>query len=150
MSTIDDLRSLVNSGRILFDPVHAELLRRELLGTPPAAFVRPELQNLVLWVCTRLPPGRAVRISSLIRAGGHHSQGRAVDIGNEEIASDLLPLVAVPSEVQNHAIDEIIFDSTLLPGEINANRYNFNGGIPYNYDAATVARHRDHIHLSVR
>lgn len=43
----------------------------------------PALQALVLEL-SRLAQ---IRISSLIRGSGHHGMGRAVDIGNEEIAA---------------------------------------------------------------
>lgn len=148
MATADELNELITSGRILFDPP-AEQLRRELLGIEPARAVHSRVQTLVVALCAKVP-GRALRISSLYRNEGHHGVGRAVDIANEEIAGELLPLVAIPSEVQRLGIDEIIFDASLVTGEPNRNRYNFDQGRSHQYDAATLGRHRTHIHFSVR
>lgn len=150
MSTVDEINALITSGRIGFDVGSADVLRRELLGISPARPVATGVQKLIVALCTKVPR-LTLRVSSLYRNGqSHHAEGRALDIGNEEVAATLLPIVATQAVVDDLRIDEIIFDATLIPSEINANRYNFNGGRPHAYNAATLAQHRNHIHFSVR
>jgi hypothetical protein len=150
MSTVDELNALITSGRITFDVGNPDVLRRELLGTPPARAVVPGVQKLIVALCGKVP-ALALRVSSLYRNGeSHHAEGRALDIGNEEVAATLLPLVATQAFVNELQIDEIIFDATLIPQEMNGNRYNFDAGQPHVYSAPTLREHRNHIHFSVR
>ncbi len=148
MSYVASLQALIDAGRLTFDVGNAELLKRELLGIPPANPVNANVQRLVVAMCGATP-NRALRVSSLIRNEGHHSTGLAVDIGNEELAAELLPRIAIQTEVTRLGIDEIIFDASLA-GDANRNRYNFDRGSPHAYDNATLQHHRDHIHFSVK
>ncbi|WP_437995660.1 hypothetical protein WMF26_31070 [Sorangium sp. So ce185] len=149
MSDVDELNALIAAGRLLFDPPNGDLLRGELLGIPPARPVHARVRTLVVALCGKVP-GKKIRIASLIRNDKkHHGEARAVDVGNEEIARDLLPLVATQAEVDRLHIDELIFDAALV-GESNRNKFNFRGGKPHKYDDATLADHRNHIHWSVR
>lgn len=150
MSAADELTRLIASGRLVFDTSAAETLERELLGTPPARAVHPNVQALLIGLCKKAPT-TTLRISSLFRTGdSHHAEGRAVDIGNEEVASALLPVVATPAVVDSLSIDEIIFDASAIPGETSRNRYNFDAGRPHAYGDATLRKHRNHIHFAVR
>jgi hypothetical protein len=146
MSVVDDLRAQINSGRIIFDNGSARL-RRELLGQNAGTKVTRALQALVLEV-SRLQP---IRISSIIRSGSssHHVVGRAFDVGNEEVARELLPLIATDERVEEMGIDEIIFDARVA-GQANRNRWNYNEGIRHNYDSETLKAHDNHIHFAVK
>lgn len=150
MSVVDDLRDQITSGRIIFDNAQAgqgARLRRELLGQNAGTKVTPSLQALALEV-SRLRP---IRISSIIRSGvsSRHVVGRAFDVGNEEVASELLPLIATDARVAEFDIDEIIFDAGVA-GQSNRNRWNYDRGIRHNYDAATLKEHKNHIHFAVK
>lgn len=142
MSVVDELREKIDEGRIVFD---APSLRGELLGENAGTRVSPALQALVL----ELSLLAQIRVSSLVRASGHHGSGRAVDIGNEGIAATLLPQIATDARVQALGIDEIIFDASVV-GEQDRNRWNYDRGQRHDYDAATLNAHRNHVHFAVR
>lgn len=149
MSVVDDLRAQINNGRIIFDgpASRAERLRAELLGENAGTKVTGRLQKLVL----ELSKLEIIRVSDLVRAGNgsHHGAGRAVDIGNEDIASALLPVVATDTKVQELGIDELIFDASVA-GEADRNLWNYDGGQKHDFSASTLNEHRDHIHFSVK
>lgn len=142
-STIASLAAQIANGKIIFD-ANKPNLRSELLAQNTGQKVTEKLQELVL----RLSQISAapIRVSSLIRAGSKHGLGRAVDIGNEEIAGLLLPEV-VPL-VGELSIDQVIFDATVA-GRPNRNEWNYLGGTPHAYNSDTLDGHRDHIHLAV-
>lgn len=147
MSVVDDLKAQISAGKITFDPPAAtsDKLRKELLGENTDTKVTALLQNLVLEV-SRI---KSIRISSIIRNEGHHSEGRAFDVGNEEIASALLPSIATDSKVSDLKIDEIIFDAAVA-GEGNRNKWNYDEGTKHNFDGATLDQHKNHIHFAVK
>ena len=150
MSVVDDLRAQIDAGRIIFDNASSgqgARLRRELLGQNAGTKVTPRLQALVLEV-SRLVP--ILRISSIIRTGSssRHVVGRAFDVGNEEVAGELLPQIATDARVAQLGIDEIIFDARVA-GETDRHRFNYNDGRRHNYDASTLAQHRNHVHFAV-
>lgn len=150
MSVVDDLREQITSGRIIFDnaqPGQRARLRRELLGENAGTKVTRALQSLALEV-SKL---QRIRISSIIRSGSssRHVVGRAFDVGNEEIAGDLLPQIATDERVEEFGIDEIIFDAGVA-GEANRNRWNYDNGHRHSYDSATLTQHNNHIHFAVR
>jgi hypothetical protein len=149
MSVVDDLRAQITSGRIIFDNATAgqgARLRRELLGQNAGTKVTPRLQALVLEV-SRLQP---IRISSIIRSGSssRHVVGRAFDVGNESVASALLPQIATNARVAALGIDEIIFDASVA-GESNRNKWNYDSGHKHNFDSDTLKEHNNHIHFAV-
>ena len=145
MSVVDDLRTQINAGKITFDTASATTLKEELLGENAGTKVTELLQNLVLEV-SRL---KNIRISSIIRTEGHHSDGRAFDVGNEEIASTLLPSIATDNKVTQLKIDEIIFDAGVA-GESDRNKWNYDLGAKHNYNSATLDQHKNHIHFAVK
>ena len=138
---VRDLEAQIAAGKITFD---REDLRQQLLGRSNGTKVTARLQRLVLELARVVPT--SIRISSLIRSAGHHGSGRAVDVGNEEVAPSLLPL-AIPN-IAAWNIDEIIFDGR--GGSLaERNRWNHDRGVRHDYDAATLSQHRDHIHFAV-
>ncbi|RAX37836.1 cell wall hydrolase [Rhizobium tropici] len=139
------LREYIAANKIRFQPPK-DKLRGMLLGTGPGT-ATPSLRRLVLHLAGVVDT--FIEISSIVRPGGgsFHQSGQAVDIGNEDIASSLLPKVAIQSIVDQFKIDEIIFDSRKI-GE-KTNRFNFNGGKPFSYDEATINQHGNHIHFAV-
>jgi hypothetical protein len=143
MSTTTDLKDQITNGRITFDK---DDLRKELLGenTGPTK-VTEKLQRLVLEV-SKL---QKIKISSIIRISGLHGSGRAFDIGNEEIAGTLLPLIATNAKVAELNIDEIIFDAKVANPLHDRNKWNYDQGAKWNYDNATLDTHGNHIHLAV-
>lgn len=150
MSVVEELRAQIQARRIIFDnnvPGKAARLRRELLGQNAGTKVTPRLQALALEVSKLVP---VLRISSIIRTGSssRHIVGRAFDVGNEEVARDLLPQIATDARVAQFGIDEIIFDARLA-GETDRNRFNYNDGRKHDYDVGTTNEHRDHIHFAV-
>ncbi len=148
MSVIDDLRSQISAGRITFDPPTSKSarLRRELLGENAGTKVTESLQELVLEVSRR----SRIRISSIVRTDqGHHSRGRAFDVGNEEVAAALLPGIATDEMIEEMNIDELIFDATVA-GKANRNEWNYDRGVKHNYNATTLSQHRNHIHFAVK
>lgn len=149
MTDLEKLNQWISQGVLVFEPGKIERLKRELLGAPPERVVHPNVRALVVALIEALP-GKRFRISSLLRNGGSHGEGRAVDIGNEEIAGELLPLVATQTVVDRLSLDEIIFDASLIPDEKNRNKYNFDAGKPHVYNKSTLDEHRDHIHFSIR
>jgi hypothetical protein len=144
---IEKLQSLIAEGRIIFDTSSAARLKDELLGRNAGTRISPKAQALVCELC-RVAPG-PLRISSIVRDAGHHGEGRAVDIGNEEVAEDLLPLVATDARVTELGIDEIIFDANIA-GEDDRNKWNYDRGLKHDYNTDTLSQHGNHIHFAVR
>ncbi|PJG54654.1 hypothetical protein CVM73_13400 [Bradyrhizobium forestalis] len=138
------LQQQINAGRIIFD---SATLKNELLGLNTGTKVSPKLQALVLKISQLVP---VIRISSLVRSGtgSHHTEGRAVDIGNEEIAGGLLPLIATADQVVQLGIDELIFDAAILH-EADRNKFNFDQGAKHNFNESTLNQHGNHIHFAV-
>jgi hypothetical protein len=147
MSVVDDLRAQIIAGRITFDPpagVSARL-RKELLGESVGIKASELLQKLVLEVSNL----QKIRISSIVRNEGHHGEGRAFDVGNEDIAAMLLPAIATDAKVHELKIDEIIFDATVA-GPSDRNHWNYDVGQRHNYNSATLDQHKNHIHFAVK
>src|SRR5687767_1766574 len=122
MALVDDLKAQITAGKIIFDPPQttSDRLRKELLGEDPG--ITELAQKLVLTVSNI----KNIRISSILRNdAGHHAAGRAFDVGNEEIAKDLLPSIATDAKVAEHKIDEIIFDAGVA-GEADRNKWNYD------------------------
>jgi hypothetical protein len=142
------LSAQIAAGKIIFD---SPALKDQLLGGASSGGVRitGKLQLLVLKLSTMVPQ---IRISSLIRpaAGSHHAVGRAVDIGNEEIAGTLLPLVATPQKVAELGIDELIFDARKINPANDKNKFNFDQGLKHDFNDGTIHDHGDHIHFAVK
>ncbi|MCB1539781.1 MAG: hypothetical protein KDJ16_15645 [Hyphomicrobiales bacterium] len=143
----DQLQQQITQGKILFDAGKPNL-KDEILGKNAGAKVTVKLQSLVLEL-SKLS-SQPIRISELLRTTGdsQHVAGRAVDIGNEEIAASLLPLVATDTKVSQLGIDEIIFDAAVA-GESDRNKWNYDIGAKHAYDAATLDQHKNHIHFAV-
>ena len=142
MSVVDDLEKKIKDGVISFDK---PALKDELLGRNSGTTkVTADLQRLVLHLSGLV----SLKLSSIIRNEGHHGSGRAFDVGNETVASTLLPVIAVDAEVEAHRIDEIIFDAKIA-GETDRNKWNYDRGAAHAYDAPTLAKHGDHIHFAV-
>ncbi|MEK6284405.1 MAG: hypothetical protein AABO57_01535 [Acidobacteriota bacterium] len=144
MSVVDELKSQITEGRIIFDPPPNKL-KKQLLGENDGTKASALLQKLVLEV-SKL---QKIRISSIVRTEGHHGEGRAFDVGNEEIAAMLLPAIATDAEVLELKIDEIIFDATVA-GQGDRNHWNYDVGQKHNYNSATLDQHKNHIHFAVK
>jgi hypothetical protein len=140
---VEKLRQQIMANRIKFD---STVLQQQLLGLNTGTRVTARLQSLVL----KLSALAVLRISSLVRAGmgSHHTEGRAVDIGNEEIAGALLPLVATDAQVAALGIDELIFDGGLLGQD--RNKWNYDAGRKHSFGTATLDQHGNHIHFAVK
>ncbi len=145
-NVVTDLKAQIAAGKIIFDAGEEDKLEKELLGQNTGTRVTAKLQSLVLELSKRV--SSKIRVSSLVRSGGTHGAGRAVDVGNEEIAGGLLPQVATPAEVAALNIDDIIFDAQVA-GKTDRNHWNYNAGIKHNFDKPTLDAHEDHIHFSV-
>lgn len=147
MAIVDDLKAKINEGRIIFDPTPGQpnKLRDELLGNNSGTKVTEALQRLVLAVCALAK----IRISSIVRSENLHGMGCAFDIGNEEVAKVILPILATDAKVAELAIDEIIFDATVA-GESNRNKWNYDQGNKHDFDPVTLDKHRDHVHFGVK
>lgn len=144
-SLLSDLEVQIRASRIIFD--NGSGLKEELLGQNAGTKITPKLQNLIL----ELSKVCQIRISSLMREQQNntlHSKGRAVDIGNEEIAHQLLEVVANDQKIIQLAIDEIIFDAAVA-GEQDRNLWNYNGGKKHVYNEITLNSHKNHIHFAV-
>lgn len=140
-ATVGALEKHIQNGKIKFDSASLEA---ELLGKNQGQKVSETLQKLVLHLADTV--STHVRISSLLRGSGHHGAGRAVDIGNEEIAAEILPeIVALVGAL---SIDELIFDASVA-GKSDRNEWNYDKGKKHNYDTATLDKHSDHIHFAV-
>jgi hypothetical protein len=144
-SVIERLRAQIKAGKIIFDK---PALQSELLGLNVGTKVTPKLQALVLKLCDMTP---VIRISSLVRPGGgsFHALGRAVDIGNQEIAAALLPKIATAQQVAALGIDELIFDARLINAANDPNKFNFDQGKKHEFKSGTIDDHGDHIHFAV-
>lgn len=143
----EQLKDQISAGKIIFDAGKEAELKNQLLQENSGVKVTQTLQSLVLKLSQLVAPH--IRISSLVRTSGHHGAGRAVDIGNEEIADSLLPLVASDEQVEALEIDELIFDASVA-GEADRNEWNYDQGSKHAYNNATLNDHKDHIHLSVK
>jgi hypothetical protein len=109
--------------------------------------VTVKLQKLVLEV-SKL---QNIKISSIIRTGGFHGVGQAFDVGNEEIATALLKVVATDTKVAAWEIDEIIFDAGKAnPAQTDRNKWNYDAGKKHTYTEAVLKDHPDHIHFAVK
>jgi hypothetical protein len=146
-NVVNELKARIANEQIIFDAHKKERLEKELLALNTGTKVTAALQSLVLELSKIA--GAQLRISSIVRTSGHHGLGRAVDIGNEEIAALLLPKVATDAEVARLMIDDLIFDATVA-GQQNRNQWNFNAGIKHAFKDDLLDDHRDHIHFSVR
>ena len=151
MSVKQELQAHIDEGTIRFD--NAARDRPQLLAENGGTTVSPRLQKLVNAVADEAKSqGLYVRVSSIIRSGSgtsRHESGHGFDVGNEDIASAILPVFATASRVATYAIDEIIFDAAVA-GEPDRNRWNYDAGLPHAYASGVLGRHRDHIHFSVR
>lgn len=74
--------------------------------------------------------------------GSYHYIGKAVDIGNEEEASRIMPFVF--NNRDQYQINEMIH---AYPP---AGTQNLDNGQPFKYDQATLNDHKGHIHISVK
>jgi len=140
-STVSALEKHIQNGKIKFD---TSSLEAELLGKNQGQKITKNLQELVLHLADTI--ATHIRISSLLRGSGHHGAGRAVDIGNEEIAKDILP--EIMALVGALSIDELIFDASVA-GKADRNEWNYDKGKKHEYDTATLDKHSDHIHFAV-
>jgi len=140
-TTVGALEKHIQNGKIKFDTASLEA---ELLGKNQGQKVSETLQKLMLHLADTV--ATHIRISSLLRGSGHHGAGRAVDIGNEEIAEDILPeIIALVGAL---SIDELIFDASVA-GKADRNEWNYDKGKKHKYDTATLDQHIDHIHFAV-
>jgi hypothetical protein len=149
MSNVEQqLKQQISAGRIIFDSGAADRLEKELFRENDGTRVSTSLQSLVLKLSQLV--NTHIRVSSLVRSSqGHHGEGRAVDLGNEEIAGLLLPQVATTAQISELRIDELIFDASVAR-KYNRNEWNYDQGRKHNYDEATLNQHKDHIHFSVK
>ena len=143
-----EVEKQIAAGKIIFDTGSATRLKSELLRQNTGTKITEKVQTLVIELSKLATPH--LRISSLVRSdGGHHGLGRAVDVGNEEIAATLLPQVATDSQVAALRIDELIFDAAVA-GQADRNHWNYDQGAKHAYGSATLDQHRNHIHFSVK
>jgi hypothetical protein len=142
----DKLKEQIDAGKIIFDTGSETKLKKELLQENTGTKVTEDLQKLV----HRLSTIANIRVSSLIRNSGHHGSGKAVDIGNEEVAKSLLPGIATDTEVANNKIDEIIFDAKVADSTYDRNKWNYDQGSKHDYNSATLDDHKNHIHFAVK
>ncbi len=149
METVQQLKSLINSGKIIFDN-NSTQLRQQLLQEIAGQLISEKLQKLVVFLAESTDTH--IRISSIVRNPNilsDHGKRTAVDIGNEEIANSLLPKLAIPSNIALFDIDEIIFNAGgALPS--GPNRWNYKNGSPFNFSDGVLNNHSDHIHISVK
>lgn len=139
------LTKLITENKILFDQTKhkTELLEK----------ASKSLQQMVVQLATNAGP---IRISS-VTSGTHgktslHYKGRAIDIGNEEKASSIVPYLK--NNASSLKIDELIFDATYGTAAIaaasgNRNAYNLKHGKSHTYSDKLLKEHRNHIHVSV-
>jgi hypothetical protein len=141
------LQQALDQGKITFEPGKA-YLREQLLRKNSAPLITPRLQSLVLALATLSQD--PIRISELLQTTGDddHVNGRAVAIGNEEIAARLLPSVTTAEQVTKLGISKIIFDAAVA-GQVDRNIWNFDFGVPHPYDDATLGAHRTDIYFAV-
>ena len=161
-SVEEKLETKIDEGKIIFDgPSNVSArLKSELLRENSGQKITEDLQKLVLHLSEIV--GTKIRISSLVRNSVNfkpvlqkhfnmfagHPSGESVDIGNEEVAKDLLSQVANDAEVSRLKIDEIIFDAK-ISGEDDRNFWNYDGGEKHQYNSDTLDDHKDHIHFKV-
>jgi hypothetical protein len=144
-SLASKLKAQIAAGKITFQLAR---LRGELLQENSGTKVTEKLQSLILRLCDFAPK---IEISSLVRTGtaSHHTLGRAIDIGNEQIAGALLPVIGTDAKVAELQIDELIFDARLA-GQSDANKWNYDEGRKHSFGPGTIAQHGNHIHISVK
>jgi hypothetical protein len=112
--------------------------------------ISEKLQKLILFLSNSIDT--QIRVSSIVRSpdiASNHGKRTAVDIGNEEIANKVLPVLTIPANILLYDIDEIIFNAG-GPLPSGPNRWNHKNGIPFNYSVDVLNKHSDHIHLSVK
>lgn len=138
-TTSDELKRQIELGKIIFDgPENVAIrLESEMLRKNQGQKISEVLQELVLHLSEITSTN--IRVSSLVRNNSGfalairkhfklfagHPSGQAVDIGNEEIAEELLNKVANDEEVNRLKIDEIIFDAEVA-GKSNRNLWNYD------------------------
>lgn len=139
--TVKALEKHIENNKIKFDRAS---LKDELLGANSGTKITQNAQKLALHLADTV--GTHIRISSIIRNSGHHGSGKGLDIGNEEIAAEILgEVVPLVSALE---INEIIFDATVA-GKQDRNHWNHDNGQPHTYDDATLDDHKDHVHFAV-
>ncbi|HYE17544.1 MAG TPA: hypothetical protein VEA69_03815 [Tepidisphaeraceae bacterium] len=136
------LKEQIDAGKIKFD---SDDLRKQLLLESTGTQVTALARQLVLELAKTV--GTFIKISSLVRSSGHHGSGRAVDVGNEDVAASLLPTVV--TKVADWKIDEIIYDAGGATLQAR-NKWNYDQGAKHEYDATTLADHQNHIHFAVK
>ena len=149
MSLKQTLIEQINSGKIVFDNNSSEL-KTQLLGENAGQLITESLQKLILFLSRNT--ASYIRISSIVRdteAPSHHGKRRAVDIGNEEIAEEILGVISNDLQVSLHNIDEIIFDAGGAT-PLSRNKWNYNNGVRHEFNNATLSGHSNHIHISVK
>lgn len=151
MTVLARLTEHVNAGTIIFDAGAEDRLKGELYRNPPALPITERLQATILEIADIMRGAGGIRISSLVRSNddGRHGENRAVDIGNEGIASTLLPTITTAAKIAELEIDEIIFDASIA-GQGDSNHWNLKNGVPFNYSNGVLGDHRNHIHISVQ
>ncbi len=139
------LQKKIDEQKITFEAGKPRL-REQLLRRNSGTVITPKLQSLVLALATlsRDP----IQISEFPQTAGDSGAGRAVTIGNEEIAASLLPLVANAEQAAKLCIDRIIFDAAVA-GQADRNAWNYNSGAQFSYDDATLGDHKMDIYFSV-
>lgn len=139
------LQQKIDEQKITFEAGKPRL-REQLLRTNSGPVITPKLQSLVLTLATLSPD--PIQISEFPQATDDPDAGRAVTIGNEDIAGRLLPLVANPEQVAKLDIGKIIFDASVA-GQSDRNMWNYSSGTQHSYDLATLGAHRTDIYFSV-
>lgn len=113
----------------------------------PMAQVSDDLMKVLIYLLEdkKIP----IRIGALISdhecKGGetYHLAGLAVDIGNEEVASQICPAIYQNKDLLK--IDELIFSNCSSFGV-----HNLKNGLDFNYTDGVLADHKDHIHIAVK
>lgn len=75
------------------------------------------------------------------RTSNHYS-GNAIDIGNEDIAPQLVPWL--------YANREALGINELIISPVPADAKTLSGGNPFTFDTTTMNDHKNHIHVSVK
>jgi hypothetical protein len=115
-------------------------------GTHSNGGSRVQVSARLMAVILKLAESTPIRISSLT-TGGHsatsnHYVGTAVDIGNEEVAGQIVP--ALYTNRAAWSINELIFSP--MP----AGTTTLKNGNNHVYSSDTLSDHRNHIHFSVQ
>ncbi len=142
-----ELTKQISAGKIKFDN-NSEELRAQLLQENGGYLIAATLQKLILYLSQTV--SSYIRISSIVRKpGGHHGERRAVDIGNEEIANEILPKIANDLQASIYNIDEIIYDAGGSL-QVSRNKWNYDNGVRHNFSETVLSQHKNHIHFSVK